>query len=294
MRCIAAHHRLACDTVERLPGGDCPVFAAGNEWVMKFAPAHDAGALHREVAVQTTLAGSATPLRAAMLAHGTCEDWHYLVSSRLPGRPLHEVWPTLACSDRLVLAEEFGELLRTLHEIPPPTADVPDLPRWDVFVVRAVHEWPTRWGLERVPAALRADGPRFLEASGLESSAPPSANLRLLHGDLAPENVLVHENAGRWRFSGMIDFGNAMIGDRRFDYTAPTVLLAPGDPTIVRAFLRGAGVADGRIDPALRRALMACTLVHPMADLHDCLALLPDTLACPTWDAVAERFWPDA
>jgi hypothetical protein len=94
---------------------------------MKFAPAHDAGALDREIAAQTTLAGSATPLRAAMLAHGTCEDWHYLVSSRLPGRPLHEVWPSLLRSDQLLLAEEFGELLRALHEFATPPAGVSEL-----------------------------------------------------------------------------------------------------------------------------------------------------------------------
>jgi photosystem II stability/assembly factor-like uncharacterized protein len=37
---------------------------------------------------------------------------------------------------------------------------------------------------------------------------------------------------------------------------------------------------------------MALTLIHPMADLPDCLALLKTTDACTTWEAVAERFWP--
>jgi len=41
----------------------------------------------------------------------------------------------------------------------------------------------------------------------------------------------------------------------------------------------------------LRPQLMAYTLLHPVADLHDCLGLIPGLNEARSWDAVAEGFW---
>jgi hygromycin-B 7''-O-kinase len=114
----------------------------------------------------------------------------------------------------------------------------------------------------------------------------------LLQGDLAPENVLVEPDLGGWNISGLLDFGNAMIGDPLFDLTAPTVLLAPGQAEFVDRILAGCLGTDAPGTTALRPRLMALTLIHPMADLPECLALVKGTEACRSWDAVAERFWP--
>lgn len=38
---------------------------------------------------------------------------------------------------------------------------------------------------------------------------------------------------------------------------------------------------------------MAFTLIHQMADLPECLALVGGAAGCQTWAAVAEQFWPE-
>jgi hypothetical protein len=56
--------------------------------------------------------------------------------------------------------------------------------------------------------------------------------------------------------------------------------------------LAGYGGLDSPRAGVLRTRLMALTLIHPMADLPGCLALVNGAAECSTWEAVAEIFWP--
>jgi hypothetical protein len=70
------------------------------------------------------------------------------------------------------------------------------------------------------------------------------------------------------------------------------VLLAPGQAVVVDKILGGYGGPDAPRAKTLRLQLMALTLIHQMADLPECLALVDGAIDCPTWQDVAERFWP--
>jgi len=115
----------------------------------------------------------------------------------------------------------------------------------------------------------------------------------LLHGDLAPINLLVRSGPDGWAISGMIDFGNAMRGDPWFDLTAASVLLQPGDRTMVHALLDGYAAGSSANLARLRPSLMVNTLIHPLGDIAACLNLVPGSSRCQTWDEVALRFWPE-
>jgi len=70
------------------------------------------------------------------------------------------------------------------------------------------------------------------------------------------------------------------------------VLLAPGQAEFVDRILAGYSGPNGPRAKAMRLRLMALTLIHPMADLPECLALVKGAANSPTWETVAERFWP--
>lgn len=293
IRDLATKHGLEARDIDRLSGGENPAFTLDDAWVIKFTPPDIGDDFAREVAALAALAHRPEVRCQRMLAQGTCDGWSYVISSRMRGVPLHRAWSQVPESEKLGLARDFGQVLRNLHHTPTPRSGV--FGSWRAWVQEASHTWPTRWGVDRLPTPLRIDGPRFLAAAGFTTLEQDASTWRLLHGDLAPENAFaIQDAAGTWRVEGMIDFGNAGIGDPIFDYTAPTVLLQPGDARTIRAFLTGAGVSETTPLTALRPALMAYTLIHPMADLLDCLELIPDTVECTSWDAVAERFWPEA
>ncbi len=288
LRALAARHGFPDEPAERFRSGWNPVFEVGGQFVVKLVPRLWAHVVQREAECLRFLAGQTSLPVARVAAEGTLEDWHYLVSSRLPGEQLDRVWPRLAPPDQARLAGDFGGLLRELHRIPVGRLR-PGGIAWAQFFDHAVAAWTARPGLDRLPQLLRDDGPRFLASAAAQRAAPP---LVLLHGDLAPENALVEQDAAGWRFSGILDFGNAMAGDPLLDLAAPTVLLAPGQAGIVDRILAGYGGPDAPRAAALRLRLMALTLIHPMADLPECLALVKGAEDCPAWAAVAEKFWP--
>jgi hygromycin-B 7''-O-kinase len=285
---LAVRHGYPDEPATRFASGQGPVFAASGQLVVKLVPWFWAHVVQREAECLRYFAGKTSLPVARIAAEGTLEDWHYVVLSRLPGEQLDQVWPQLPRPDRMKLAGGFGALLRELHRIPVGTLR-PGGIAWAQFLEHRVASWTERRDLDRLPPPLREDGPRFLAAAGAQGATGP---LVLLHGDLAPENALVERDAAGWRFSGLLDFGNAMVGDPLFDLTAPTVLLAPGQGEIVNRILAGYHGADTPGAKPLRARLMALTLIHPMADLPECLALIEGAEACPTWAAVAERFWP--
>jgi hygromycin-B 7''-O-kinase len=288
LRTLAARHGLPDGTVERFTTGENPVFGLGDRLVVKLVPNLWSHAVQREIECLRFLADRTTLPVARIVAEGRIEDWSYLVSTRLPGAPLDQVWSLLDPEERDKLAGELGRLLRELHSIPVDGFN-PVGSGWAHFCKNSIATWAARRDADRIPALLRADAPRFLAQEDLRN---PGAALVILHGDLAPENTLVEHGAHGWEFSGILDFGNAMIGDPLFDLAAPTVLLAPGRAEIVGRILASYGGPAARDAGALRRRLMALTLIHPLADLPDCLASLKGAAGCLTWDAVAKRFWP--
>lgn len=291
---IARRHGFAAGAITRFPAGDNPVFACEGTVVIKLVPPLWSDVARREIAMLAILAPDAAVSAPQLIGHGTIDDWHYVASTLMPGEGLHVVWPRLTRGEQEQLARDCGAVLRALHALPANAIPTGTFPDWNEWLRQAVTTWPTRWGLQRVPAPLRDDGARFLAAAGLGDPLQSPYTWCALHGDFAPINTLVAKQDGAWRISGLIDFGNSGFGDPVFDYTAPTILLQPGDAGIVQRFFAGLErTFSPNAFPAVRRRLMAYTLLHPMGDLSDCLDLLPAARTCTTWDEVAALFWPD-
>lgn len=283
---IIHRHELHTTKVTQFADGMNPVFAVGRECVIKLIPPFRVPVATREIEVLNYLTGHPQVPVARLLAHGTIDDWHYVVTSRLEGEPLHRIWPGINRETQLQFAVDYGRLFSSLHALPIGNL-LPGNLVWSDFCRTSIARWTERRDFSRLPSQLQADGPRYLARHG---PALGSDRQVLLHGDLAPENLLVRQKAGTWEIAGAIDFGNAMRGAATFDLTAASILLQPGDRAMVHALLESCSreqVAD------LRPLLMAGTLIHPMGDLPECLGLIPGAVTCSTWDEVALKFWPE-
>ncbi len=209
--------------------------------------------------------------------------------TRIAGMPLHEVWPLIPPQQRPALAHQYGRALAALHAMQPADTD-PGGIDWAVFCRDGIANWLERGSVRRLSAALQADGARYFRDHTASITGSPRV---MLHGDLAPENLMVQEVNGQWTIAALIDFGNAMRGDAWFDLTAATILLEPGDRTIVHALLDGHAPGTSSRLAEVRPALMVNTLLHPLGDIAAGLALVPGATDCRTWNEVALRFWPD-
>ncbi|TWD84205.1 phosphotransferase family enzyme [Kribbella amoyensis] len=189
----------------------------GDDYVVRLSSGQYRDAYRHEAGVVDLLAGSEVP-HARHLAHGDGPDGPWYISERLPGRSLHEAWPTADSHTRQAIIESLGAALRALHRVPVP-ADL--LPPWladalaDALTGKpwpAFHPPVVSAALQQVEAARRLPGhdSRLLaevaewiqERLGLFVADGPV----LVHGDLHGSNVIVDQG----RVTGLIDFAEAL------------------------------------------------------------------------------------
>jgi Ser/Thr protein kinase RdoA (MazF antagonist) len=198
----------------------------------------------------------------ALMAEGSLGAdgaWPYIVLSFVHGEPIREVREELADRDLLDIANDLGHRLHTLHAIPAAA--------WGPLAAM-VDEWPSigRRYLEQNLDKLRSRKalPRTLldAIPGLVNPfLEADTDLVLVSGDITEDHVLLAEDQGRWLISGLIDFADALIAPRAYEWVALWFSALRRDSVAFRAFLEGYGrglVADA----SFHRTAMAFTFLH--------------------------------
>ena len=204
-------------------GWDNSAWLLGDDWVFRF-PRRQLGAdlIASETAVMPAVAGRLpAPVSSPQRIGQPCDayQWSFAGYPRIPGRELCEVAPVPA--RRLLLAEQLGQFLRTLHSVtvaeaqqmgaPPDTLGRLDLERR----ARQTCEHFTRaadLGLIDDPAPWT----RLLDR--LLPQCPPPREACLVHGDLYSRHVIVDERpSADVVLAGVIDWGDVHVGDPAVD-----------------------------------------------------------------------------
>ena len=213
----------------RFAGGSLPVYAVGDELVLKVYPPFYIDERDRESAVLELLDRRLPIPTPALRTSGELDGWGYLVMDRLRGEHLSEAWPRLGEGDRMRLATKLGEALRVLHSIREPAlqslaAD------WQSFLEQQRQNCVSRqrrrgvdprW-LEQIPAFL-AETPLVERATGC-----------LLHTEIMREHLLVERTSGDWQFSGLFDFEPSMVGASEYEFSSVGLFFSCADRSVLR------------------------------------------------------------
>jgi hygromycin-B 7''-O-kinase len=272
----------------RLPTGKNVVLELGDEAILKLIPpcwAEDAG---REAAAVRAVPATGPVATPTLLALDELEGWTVLLLRRLPGEVLAERWLSLAGSVRARLVAHLGAVAAWLHSVEVPGGSA--LPYdWAAHLRRDVEDAPWQLAQAGAPQALQASWPAFLRSVG--PLLNPDSPLVLLHGDLSLGNVLVQEQAGELRITGLIDFGDASLGEAAHDWLSPGVHNFAGDPAVVCAFFDGYGLPPSERTPALQAHLLARSLLYYGWGY---LARKFPLQGATSWAEVAGVVWPIA
>lgn len=214
-----------------------------------FAPFWRADAIAERQALQT-ISGLPVP---EVLGVGDLEGWPYLVLRVIPGRPARELWRDLGMPDRLAVIRDLGDFMRGLHEQP----TIPELATdWNAFLEQR---------RQRCAEHHRVDEPfRSWVAQRVDSFVEPPFDPVLLNADLTEDHLLLVERAGRWRLSGVIDFGDAKLGHPHYEFIAPFAFLTLGVPQLSHALLGAYGLDDTE---EIRSRLTTYCLLHEYGTL---------------------------
>ncbi|KPI01949.1 aminoglycoside phosphotransferase [Actinobacteria bacterium OK074] len=268
----------------RFDDGSLPVYAVGEDMVLKLYPGFEAAESVREARVLHHLWGQLpVPTPRLIAADQYKNGWRYVLMSRLPGTSLAQAWPRIAPLDRDRLISQAGEVLAALHELDhKPLGTTVGPPDWGRFLQRQREDAVRHHRSVGLAGPWLEQIPEFLDAVPLP--VPDRSELTLLHTEFMREHLTVDPRDG-FRMTGLFDFEPAMIGDPAYDFVSVGLYVSRGQPRLLRRFYQ----AYGR-EPYDPYQLMAHTLLHVYSDLPWYLRELPPPPE-PRLDALAETWF---
>ncbi|MFS8101837.1 aminoglycoside phosphotransferase family protein [Lentzea alba] len=228
--------------VTRFSEGSLPVFAIGDDLVLKLWPPEHHDEVPTEVAVMEALHGRLPVPTPRLHATGLLDDWAYVLMSRLHGEE-----PSVR---DVAISGQVGEMLAALHSVEPPVVLGPQ--DWDAFVARQrqgcveqqrKHKLAEHW-LEQIP--------EFLDSVDLQASSGVLLHTEVMSGHLVQQNG---------KLSGLFDFEPAMRGAFEYEFVGAGVFVTKGDPKCWKALVEAYGRTP---DP---RRVMAYTLLHVYSNM---------------------------
>ena len=230
-----------------------------------------------------------------VVASGRYEDrvpWSYLVMEYRPGLTLEGIRPEISRDDVLDIAYRVGKVVKALHRTDVgPFDGVHGGEAWDDLVNRRQREVMSELVDEGVvtPGAAKPLADILDEAVAGSKDAPRV----VAHGDLESDHILLQRSDDEWTVASLIDFGDAKIGVRDYEWMPLWLGLFDKDVDAMRAFLEAYDpclLSDG----GLPRRIMAWTLLHDFGTkaLSELLESTGAHTPVESFDALRELAWP--
>jgi hygromycin-B 7''-O-kinase len=249
--------------------GTNAVFVLDQTYVLKiYAPfCHEEFDLEREL--YPILERNSSIPAPRLIAQGILQDrmpWPYIVIDFKPGEPIREVRGRISRANMIEIASDMGRIVRELHRTP--IAQIKGLDRSPEGWMRFV-----RSRQESCAEQIRSKGVLpdvvIAEIADLFASARLGCGERplvLLNGDLTEDHLLLHRSSvgyedGGWRISGLIDFADALIGPREYEWIALWFGALDRDSACLQAFMESYDPGI-ELDEAFYRQAMAFTFLH--------------------------------
>ncbi|MES5819959.1 aminoglycoside phosphotransferase family protein [Streptomyces sp. RG80] len=254
---LCARLGLGDAPLTRFPDGSQPVYAVGDDHVLKLFPTAAAQDGVTEARVLSQLHGLLPVPTPRVDDSGPYENgWRYVLMSRLRGENLAQVWDRVPRPDRERLVTEIGEALAVLHSLDPaPLEDVLGPGDWGAFLDRQRANAVARQRGHGLPDAWLEQIPDYLAAVPL----PRAPRRSLLHTEVMRQHFLVDPDS--LRLTGLFDFEPAMIGDAAYDFVGVGVFVTGADPHLLARLTTAYG---NTVDPD---HALAYTLLHVYSNL---------------------------
>ncbi|HHF7349557.1 TPA: phosphotransferase family protein [Legionella feeleii] len=241
------------------------VFSYGDSKVIKIFPPFHQGQFESERLVLKHLDGRLSIKTPTLEYKGEVLGWPYLILSKLEGTLLESLWETMAHNNRMVILRELGELIREVHALPTDGLEAIDC-HWPQFLEKQIAQCEEHHRAKGLSTVLLQELPAYLDS--VKELLPALKKPVILTGEYTPMNFLVKQVDGIWHISGLIDFGDAMLGLPEYDLLGPGAFLIQGDKQLLRTFLTAYGYLPHELTKTLSHQLTALMLLHQYSNLN--------------------------
>ena len=289
LQTICDRHDLTLQPWQKIGGWANGLFDFGNGIFIKIVPPNWGDQGVREVTALTLLKDHDLPVAIPdLLANGEINGWLYAVITKLPGTNLHDIWKTLDEDNQCEIVRDVGRFARYLNDLE--VAEQPGLSEnWPAFLQQQSQGAYDKRKSQGFTGPLLEDIKPFLANTDFQPKQPKRT---LCHCDLHAGNLLAEQKDGRWVLTGVIDFGDALIGDDCFyEFGATMILMGLGNAKVNQAYLQGYGLA---LNPAqiedLQRHMTALAIMRHSGDLNYVINEVPGCRELSDWHSVAKCF----
>jgi hygromycin-B 7''-O-kinase len=272
--------------LERKVEGSNLLFRAGEGPWLKICPPFWTDAFEAEVRVTEAVQGRLPVPVPSIVETGGLQNWRYLISDHVPGVQFQDARARLTNTDFDNIADELGQFAGALHAI-----EIPGFERsfgpWTFYLDERLT------GARGLHLARGVDPARVGQIEALLADLEPWIRGLvpvLIHADLTDEHVMLAEQNGQWRLSGVLDLADAMNGPAPLDLVLPCIELFRGRRGPQRRLMDQAGVViDGG---PFSVAAMAVALLHPFIHFDHWFAGEIAAGAIDVWE-IARLVFPD-
>lgn len=275
-------------SLTQFPDGSNVVFASGSDRVIKVFPKFMEFQFEAEVAALRMVVSKVSVPTPALLHSGYHAGWPFLIMSRVEGLPLSKEWKTLSHDQKRTLMGQLGEIVAKHHAIKV-DRDFPG-PKWAEFLPEQKEKCFERHQRLGMPQALLQDIPHYLEAHFSQVPIHLSSPV-LLTCEYTPPNILCQWEGSQLKISGLIDYGDTMIGFNEYDLIGPCTFLAEGNRDLLIAFLNGYGFKRDELNETLKSRLMTLLLLHRYSNF-DIQIKIPNWRECQSISDLEDLIWP--
>jgi aminoglycoside phosphotransferase len=290
---------IKCGKLRAGLAGTYPTFIVDDRWVVKFFGRLYEGELAFETEQQAhrLLAGDCTIPAPALIASGLLFgndadwNWPYLIFEYIPGVSIGEVYGQVSLDDKSILARNLGRITRQLHQLSLVGAPLFQ-PSWEAFIsllqeqrahCAASHrEWNT------LPQHLIEQIEAFLLP--IDQLVNRQASPHLIHADITGDHLLGRLEEGHWVTLGLIDFGDAMIGNIFYELVALHLDLFRCDKRLLKVYLEVYGLDEHSRQEFPTKALNMA-LLHRFDVFDSLFKMIPQAREVTTLKELARLLW---
>lgn len=261
---IITKHHLPNEPLSLFDGTNI-VFSYGDNRVIKIFPPFHQNQFTSDLLVMNHLNQKLSVSTPAIEHHGAINGWPYIIMSRLEGTLLEGLWEKLDHDNKKIIIRELGALIREVHALPTQGLETIDC-HWPEFISKQMADCVSQHQSTQLSDALLQQIPQYLESA--EARLPKIKRPVLLTGEYTPMNFLVEQTSGVWHITGLIDFGDAMLGLPEYDLLGPGAFLIQGDKVLLREFLTSYGYSQEELTSTLSHQLTLLLLLHRYSNLN--------------------------
>ena len=211
------------------------------------------------------------------------KDWKYIVMDKLPGEMLEDYWPAMTKANKAGVMNAIGRLMAEVKELPVDGLEGLQ-PEWSGFIKAQLEHYQMRHQKHGMPAWFMNQVEDYVNHR--LHLLPKSFRPILLTGEYTPFNLLAEQQDGEVRISGMIDFGDAMVGYADYDLLGPSLFLGEGSRDLIAQLFEGYGTK------VPRPLLMLLQILHRYSDFKAQLRIPDWEVQEQSIEELEELIWP--